>query len=64
MVKIEFEEYGYSCGDGCCYNYGTITKVNGEELPFHNQDKETIIKGIFDHLGIEVEIINKEDYDT
>lgn len=38
VLKINLTEYGYSCGDGCCYNYGTITTVNGVELPCHNQD--------------------------
>ena len=58
-VTIEFEDYDYKCSDGCCDHYGTITTINGEELPCHNQDKETIIKYILEHLGFEVEIINK-----
>ena len=60
-VKIELQEYGYHCGDMCCYNYGTITKVNGEELDYHNQDAGTIVKGILEKLGYEVELI--ETYD-
>lgn len=53
-VKIEFEEYGSYCGDG--YYYGTITRVNNEALDLHNQDTETIVKGILEKLGYEVEI--------
>jgi hypothetical protein len=56
-VKIELNEYMYDCSDGCCTNYGTITKVNGEELDCHNIDTSTIIKGILEKLGYEVEII-------
>ena len=55
-VKIEFEEYGSYCGDGCCYDYGTITRVNDEALDLHNEDTETIVKGILEKLGYEVEI--------
>lgn len=60
-IKITFHDYEYTCGDGCCLNYGTITTVNGEELDFHNQDKETIIRGILEKLGYNVEIENTED---
>lgn len=62
-VKIRLKEYGYHCGDGCCYNYGTITEVNGEELSFHNQDVYTILKGVLEKLGYEVDIEEEHDYD-
>jgi hypothetical protein len=55
-VKITFKEYESYCADGCCFDYGTITKVNGETLDCHNQDTETIVKGILEKLGYEVEI--------
>ena len=56
VLKVEMHEYGYSCGDGCCYNYGTITTVNDIELPCHNQDAETILRQVLEHLGYKVEI--------
>ena len=56
-VKIELDEYYYSCGDGCCTNYGTTTTVNGKELDCHNQDVGTILKGVLEELGYSVEII-------
>lgn len=62
-VAITFREYGYTCGDGCCYNYGTITTVDGEELNNHNQDTYTIVKGILEKLGYEVEIEELYDED-
>lgn len=55
-VKIELIEYAYECGDGCCTNYGTITKVNGVEIECQNQDTETIIYHILTNLGYEVEV--------
>lgn len=62
-IKIEFEHYDYECGDGCCYEYGVITKVNGEELEFRNEDTETIVRGILEKLGFEVEIETKYNED-
>lgn len=61
VLKINLTEYGYSCGDGCCYNYGTITTVNGVELPFHNQDAVTILIQVLEHLGYKVEIEYSDD---
>jgi len=55
-VVIDFEDYDYTGSSNDIY--GTITKVNGLELPCHNSDKETIIKNILEHLGFEVEINN------
>jgi hypothetical protein len=60
-LKITFKEYDYHCGDGCCYNYGTITTVNGIELPTHNQDTETIVRQILEHLGYKVEVEYLDD---
>jgi len=44
QLRITLHEYGYRCSDGCCFNYGIITKVNGIEMPSHNIDTETILK--------------------
>lgn len=56
-IKIEIDEWTYDCADGCCTNYGTTTKVNGEEMPLINQDAGTILKMVLEHLGYEVELI-------
>ena len=61
-IKIELNEYNYTCGDGCCTTYGTVTKVNDVELECHNQDVGTIVRQILEHLGYEVELI--ETYDN
>lgn len=61
-VKIELNEYMYNCADGCCTEYGTTTKVNGEEMPLNNQDVGTILEMVLNHLGYEVEIV--ETYNT
>ncbi|CAB4138579.1 hypothetical protein UFOVP331_139 [uncultured Caudovirales phage] len=61
-LNISLTEYTYECGDGCCTNFGTVTAVNGVDLPFHNQDIETILQQVLEHLGYEVEIESKYDY--
>jgi hypothetical protein len=60
-IKIKFTEYNYECGYGCCDMYKTITEVNGVEMQCHNQDVETIVKQILEHLGYTVEIENVWD---
>lgn len=61
VLNINLHEYGYSCGDGCCYNYGTITTLNKTELPCHNQDAGTILRQVLEHLGYCVEITYSDD---
>jgi len=55
-ININLHEYSHQCGDACCFDYGTITTVNGVELPLHNQDAGTILQQVLEHLGYEVEI--------
>jgi len=62
-LNIKLIDYGYHCGDGCCYDYGTVTYVNGVELPLHNQDTPTILRQVLEHLGYEVNIECEEEYD-
>lgn len=31
-LKIELKYWDHTCGDGCCYSWGTAIKVNGEEI--------------------------------
>ena len=55
-LDIVIDEYDSTCSDGCCVNYGTSVKVNGVEMPFHNQDTETILKQVLSHLGYKPKI--------
>lgn len=61
VLNINLTDYGYYCSDGCCYNYGTVTKVNGIELPCHNQDAGAILGQVLEHLGYKVEIEHGDD---
>jgi hypothetical protein len=55
-ITIVLDEYDYKCGDGCCDHYGTTTTVNGILLDSHNQDVETILRQVIEHLGYDVDI--------
>jgi len=56
-LEIELNEYDYTGSHNDIY--GTVTVVNGVELELHNQDTETILQQVLEHLGYEVEIINR-----
>lgn len=58
-VTVEFNEYDYQCADGCCNTWGFEVRVNGVELDAQNLDVQTQVQQILEHLGYEVEIINK-----
>jgi len=63
-LEIELKEYVYTCGDGCCTDYGTITTVNGVELDLSNQDAATILEQVLEHLGYDVEVsVSYDDED-
>lgn len=57
LIKVSFEDYEYKCSDGCCYDYGTIIKVNDTELPSNNyQDTGNSVEQVLKFLGYNVEI--------
>ena len=62
-LKISLEEYGYHCGDGCCYNYGTKCIINGEELNDHSQGERAVLEKVLTHLGYKIEIEESCDFD-
>ncbi len=35
-VNIEIKDWDYTCGDGCCYEYGETISVNGKECDNHH----------------------------
>jgi len=62
-LHIKLHDYYYTCGDGCCTNYGLIKTVNGVQMSSHNQDVYTVLKEVLEHLGYEVEIEETNDYE-
>ena len=61
-VKVELIDYSYNCADGCCSNYGTITKVNGKEMDLQNQDVQVILEMVLTELGYNAEVTQSYDY--
>lgn len=63
-IHITLQDYQYTCGDGCCHTWGTITTVNGEELASQNQDVETILEEVLAKLGIDATVERLYDETT
>lgn len=59
--KIVLTDWDYTCGDGCCYTYGTSIKFNEEECDNSHAggDVEKAIEFVLTKLGIDFEIINE-----
>lgn len=59
-LDIKLKDWDYTCGDGCCYEWGTDIKVNGEKIEggrfADSNDVITGISAILDHLKIEYTI--------
>lgn len=67
-LKIELQGWDYTCGDGCCTDFGTRIILNGEELEHPDEeqfdngylgtDVETALLSVLKKLGYDVEIEN------
>jgi hypothetical protein len=65
-VKITLEEWDYTCGDGCCFSYGTKIYLNDKELEHPDPEVDdnsgvgssviTALLAVLKELGYEVEI--------
>jgi hypothetical protein len=70
-LKITFEDWHSTCGDGCCDNYGTYLYLNGEKLEHPNSevydnsyigmDIENSLEAVLKKLGYEVEFEHKHE---
>lgn len=64
-LVIKLEEWDYTCGDGCCYDYGVLLKLNGEILDhpenedfsreYLGGDTQLALHAVLKKLGYEVE---------
>lgn len=70
MKKIEFREWSHTCSDGCCYTYGTLILIDGEEVQhpdstqeqsldnsYLGDDPKLTTRAILKHLKIDCEVI-------
>ena len=68
-IKIKFEDWDYTCGDGCCTTFGTKIYLNDKELEHPNidvldnsyvgTDTQTALHAVLKELGYNVEFENK-----
>lgn len=50
-IIINLEEWDSTCGDGCCYNYGTTIHINGETLPEDGHSPHNLLQAVLNYLG-------------
>ena len=55
-ITIQLNEWDHTCGDKCCYTWGTEIVVNGEKLEEDGSDLQSSIRAILEHLGYKVNI--------
>lgn len=71
-LKIELKGWDYTCGDGCCTDYGTELVLNGKTLDHPDSTDDEYMNGayvgdsvylslkaVLQELGYEVEIIER-----
>jgi hypothetical protein len=66
-ISIHFDEWDYTCGDGCCTTFGTRLIMNGKELEhpdasvednsYVGDDIQTTLRAVLKELGYEVEFV-------
>ena len=69
IIKIKFQNWNYTCGDGCCTSYGTKLYLNDKELQHQNPEiwdngyvgehAQTALHAVLKELGYNVEFENK-----
>jgi hypothetical protein len=59
-LKIVLSDWDYTCGDGCCHEWGVSCKINGESIDSiyfaSSNDVANGLEVVLKHLGYEVEI--------
>lgn len=58
-LKITLKDWEYTCGDGCCFDYGQDIYLDGEKLnEKHAEDSENALRAVLEKLGYKIEIEN------
>lgn len=61
-VTLQTQDWHYTCGDGCCDDYGQRLFVDGNDIEADiYSDAHSAIEKILKHLGFEVEWDELED---
>lgn len=53
-IDLKFEDWNYSCGEGCCHYYGTDIFLNDKKVDFNGDSIEGAVKAVLEHLGYKV----------
>lgn len=64
QLDITFHEWDYTCGDGCCYDYGTDIIINGVQIDTSHDDPEHVIVTVLEHLGYDLRITRTNDFQS
>jgi hypothetical protein len=60
--EILFRPYHYTCGDGCCDDYGTKVYVNGFQVAADADNSESVAMALMAFLNID-DVSVEWDYD-
>ena len=56
---ITFEDWDHTCGDGCCYSWGTTVYFDGVKIgELHDLGAGEIIRLAFEKIGVKVVVEN------
>ena len=58
-LLIELEDWDHTCGDECCYTYGTTIYINGEQIEDEDgYDKSQLLTAVLNKLGYTNVLVN------
>lgn len=58
--EVCFQNWDYTCGDGCCSDYGTSLVINGYLITQYCNDEDSVVK-VLEFLGLNPVMIYEED---
>lgn len=58
--NIIFKPYHYTCGDGCCDDYGIQVSINGFEINSDGDNIEHVLEDVMEFLQIDKVLIDYE----
>ena len=54
-ILLNVKEWSHTCGDGCCYTWGTDVFINNENITNGDCNNiDYILKDVLEHFGYEV----------
>lgn len=59
-VTVQTKHWSYTCGDGCCSDYGVDLYINDERVGTWIDDSSDAVIETLKHLGYDVEELETE----